>query len=267
MTPTGMHLQDCLEAVRNDCDVFVEKPVAHTSRGTNELIRMVKQKKCVFLVGCNLRFHPGLKKIKEIIGSGILGKVWYIRAQSGRYLPDWHPWEDYRQGYSAKRSLGGGILLDGVHEIDYISWLNGKIKSVSAMVKKISRLEIDTEDIAELLVEFENGSAGSIHLDYLQRVSTRGCQVFGENGSVIWNFADKTVRMYNAKTGRWSTYNEPDGFDYNQTYIDEMKYFIDCLNRRKKTENSVEFATAVVMITEKARQASRRGGIKILNER
>jgi len=263
MTPTGMHLKDCLEAVRNNCDVFVEKPVAHASRGIGELIKLVRQKKRVFLAGCNLRFHPGLKKVKKTLESGALGKIWYIRAQSGRYLPDWHPWEDYRKSYSANRSLGGGILLDGVHEIDYIQWLNGRIKSVSAIVKKLSRLEIDTEDMVELIFEFENGSVGSVHLDYLQRVSSRGCQVYGENGSIVWSFPNKTVQIYSVKTGKWSTYKDPAGFDYNQTYIDEMRYFNDCLDKRIKTGNSVEFAAEIVRVTEKARKASRRGGIKV----
>ncbi len=262
MTPTIMHMRDCIEAVKNNCDVFVEKPISHTSMGIDKLLKMVRQKKRIFMVGCNLRFHPGLKKVKEIVDSGIIGKIWYIRAQSGRYLPDWHPWEDYRKVYSANRSLGGGILLDGVHEIDYISWLNGKMISISAIVKKISQLEIDTEDIAELMVDFENGSIGSIHLDYLQHVSSRGCQIFGENGSVFWSFSSKTVRVYNATTRKWTIYKEPIGFDYNQTYIDEIKYFINCVDNREKTQNSVEFATEIVKITEKAKIASRRGGIK-----
>jgi len=263
MTPTSLHLKNCLEAVKNNCDVFVEKPISHTTKGIDALIKEVNARKRVFLVGCNLRFHPGLKKVKSLLDSGILGKIWYIRTQSGRYLPEWHPWEDYRQGYSAKCSLGGGILLDGIHEIDYISWLNGKINSVSAIVNRISELEIDTEDIVEMMVEFDNGSVGSIHLDYLQRVSSRGCQIFGEHGSIFWSFLEKEVKLYNAKSKQWSIFKDPAKFDYNQTYIDELKYFLDCLKKRKKTENSVEFASEIVKVAETAKKASNRGGIKI----
>src|SRR5215813_3907127 len=97
--------------------------------------------------------------LNSLLAERAIGKVIASRVKVGQYLPDWHPWGNYRQSYSAQGELGGGANLDAIHEIDYVRWLLGEVAG------KLSQLQIDTEDVAEILLRFENGAVGEIHLD------------------------------------------------------------------------------------------------------
>ena len=118
------------------------------------------------MVGYNLRFHPGLERLRELVKQHAIGKVVSARAEVGEYLPDWHPWEDYRRGYSARRDLGGGPVLTFSHELDALCWLLGAPSRVMGMATHASSLEIDTEDVAELVLQFADGPLASVHVDF-----------------------------------------------------------------------------------------------------
>jgi predicted dehydrogenase len=187
------------------------------------------------MLGFNLRFHPCLQKIKDILDEGKIGRTISAKAEVGQYLPDWHPSEDYRKSYSAQKALGGGIILDAIHEIDYVRWFLGDVSEVFCYADKLSHLEIDTEDIAEILLRFKSKAIGNIHMDYVQRVYNRKCEIVGDEGTVTWNFSDNIVRLYTAKSKQWQLFpisNEQTGFDFNQTYLQEMKCFIQCLTEK-----------------------------------
>ena len=105
---------------------------------------------CRFQMGFQFRFHPGLLRCRELIDAGRIGKPLSFRAEWGEYLPGWHPWEDYRKSYSARKDLGGGVLLTLSHPLDYIRWFFGDPEWIWAMNGKISDLELDVDDIAEI---------------------------------------------------------------------------------------------------------------------
>ena len=161
------------QCAEQGCHLFIEKPLSHSRDGVDRLLELARRKDLVTLVGCNLRFHPGLVVVKRLLEQGAAGRVVAVRVEVGQYLPDWHPKEDYRQSYSARSDLGGGILLDAVHEIDYIRWLLGPVRSVACFAGKLSHLEIQTEDTAALLLRFMDGTVGEVHLDYVQRAYSR----------------------------------------------------------------------------------------------
>ncbi len=168
-SPTAFHLEHALRATRAGCHVFIEKPVSDSLAGLEELAGELAKRGRTSMVGCNFRFHPGLRQVKSLLDDGRIGRVISFRSRFGHYLPDWHPWEDYRDTYSARRDLGGGVLLDRIHEIDYAAWLFGKVDAVFAWTGHESRLETDTEDNAEIILRFRNGITGSVHLDYIRR--------------------------------------------------------------------------------------------------
>ena len=165
-------------------DLFIEKPLTHRPEGIAELAGLLKRHNCVSLVGCNMRFHPGPAQVKRFIEEGRLGKVLFARIHAGSYLPEWRPGTDYRQNYAAKAETGGGCMLDCIHEIDLARWYLGEVEEVMACAAHLSRLEIDTEDYAFLLLRHENGAVSEVHLDYLQRSYERGCQIAGEQGTL-----------------------------------------------------------------------------------
>ena len=254
--PTALHVPLALEAASRRCHLFIEKPLSSSRAGINRLQRAVKQSELITLVGCNLRFHPGLMTVKRLMDDGAVGHVVAARVEVGQYLPDWHPWEDYRESYSARRELGGGVILDAIHEIDYIRWLNGEVAAATCFAGKLSRLEIDTEDTAAILLRFANGAVGEVHVDYVQRAYSRSCQIIGEEGTLYWDYGAGTVRWFSAQTKEWKVYSNPPEWEPNQMYLDEMKHFLRCLAGKEDPAQDVFEAARVLQIALAARKSA-----------
>jgi predicted dehydrogenase len=256
--PTALHMSLALAAAERGIHLFIEKPLASSWDGVDRLLGLVRQREIVSLVGCNLRFHPGLAQVKQLLGERSVGRLIAARVEVGQYLPDWHPWEDYRQSYSARAELGGGTILDAIHEIDYIRWLLGDVTGVFCLAAKLSRLEIDTEDTAALLLRFASGALGEVHLDYIQRAYSRTCQIIGDEGTIHWDFAAGQVRWYSAHSKAWKVFANPAGWHTNQMYLDEMAHYLRCLAGDEAPALDVFEAAQVLRIALAAKQSARR---------
>ncbi len=257
-SPSALHVEVAVEAARRGCHLFIEKPVSHVNDAAlSELADEVRERRLVSLVGCNLRFHPGLRKLKGVLGAGLLGRVVSARAQFGQYLPDWHPWEDYRRGYSARRDLGGGIVLDAIHEFDYLRWLFGEVDMVAGFAGHLSHIEIDTEDTASAVLRFRNGTLGELHVDYVQRTYSRSCEVVGDRGTAIWDFRAREVRVYLAETGAWTTEKLPETWDANEMYVDELRHFFACVAGQEQPEQDIDDARRVLALALAVLESSR----------
>ena len=238
-TPTSLHLKYALLAAKRGCHLFIEKPLSSNLKGINRLLYIVRKKKLITLIGCNMRFYWAIAKIKQLLMNNSIGRVISARIEAGQYLPDWHPKEDYRKMYSAKKKLGGGIILDGIHEIDYCLWFFGAIEKVISMHGKLSSLKIETEDIAEIVLKFKKGPLVSIHIDYIQHPYGRNCKLIGEKGTIVWDINQHQVKTYLRKNKKWKIFYKPKKYNFNQAYVDEIKYFLNCIKRRKITFNDV----------------------------
>lgn len=259
-TPTSTHIPLALKAAEKGCRLFIEKPISHNLKGVDKLIKIINDKGLICMIGYNLRFHPSLRLIKNLLEKKVIGNIVSARAECGQYLPDWHPWEDYREGYSAKKSLGGGVILDLSHELDYIRWFLGEVKDVFSFLGKLSSLEIETEDVAEILLRFKTGTIGEVHLDYVQRFPSRSCQIIGEEGTILWDFNENKVRLFSAKDKKWETLYKDKKYDKNQMYIDEMKHFIDCIDKKERpivNEIDGKKVLEIVMAAKEAAKAKR----------
>ena len=263
--PTSLHIQSALTAAKHGCHLFIEKPLSHTLDGIDELIGIVHKKNLVVLVGCNLRFHPCLQFIKKLLNEKRIGKVVSARVQMGQYLPDWHPWEDYRTMYSAQQSLGGGIILDAIHDLDYISWLLGDVTQVFSFSDKLSNLDIDTEDVAEILLRFKSGTIVEVHLDYVQRYPSRSCEIIGDEGSIILDINKGTVKVYTAEKKKWELFEQPNNYDINQTYLDEMVHFINCIEGKEEPLIGITDGLEVLKIALAAKKSAKYGRIIKIN--
>jgi len=224
--PTALHLDVAIPAARLGCALLLEKPVSHSMERVDELQRAVQQGGGRLLVGFQFRFHPGLHKIAELLAEGALGRVLTARAHWGEYLPGWHPWEDYRQGYSARADLGGGVVLTLSHPLDYLRWLLGEVTEVSAWTARRGDLQMDVEDTAEILLRFENDSLASVHLDYNQQPCTHTLGLIGAAGTIRWDQADGAVALYRAAEKRWERHEPPENFERNEMFLAEMRHFI-----------------------------------------
>lgn len=247
-TPTSLHIPAAMAAARMNCHLFIEKPLSHTLEGIDELIQIVAQKKLISLVGCNMRFHPGLMKIKTLLEEGAIGRVVAARIEVGQYLPDWHPSENYRQSYSARSDLGGGVILDAIHEIDYIRWMLGEVESIACFTGRSSQLEIETEDTAAIIMRFINGVIGEVHLDYIQRVYSRTSHIIGDEGTIRWDYNTGEVHFYSAKIKEWQTFKNPHDWTPNQMYLDEISHFLGCVKKEEQPTLNVFQGAQVLKI-------------------
>jgi len=231
-TPPSSHIPIALTSIEHDTHLFIEKPLSNTLDGIKELLEKGKKSDKVIFVGYNFRFHPGIRLVKDKVDSGEIGKILSATAEFGQYLPDWRPWQDYRKSYTAGKNLGGGIILDGSHEIDYIRWFLGEVKEVTCFAAKISSLDVETEDVAKILLKFKSGAIAGIHLDFVQRGYTRTCKLIGEEGTIEWSFLGQSVKVYSKDARKWQTLNI--NVELNDMYINEMKHFIRCIRGEEK---------------------------------
>lgn len=260
-TPTNLHIPIAVKIAEKGINLFIEKPLSGDLRGISQLNLIVKRKDIVVLVACNTRFFPGLKLARKLIEEGKIGNVLSVKVQCGFYLPFWHPYEDYRKGYSANKRLGGGVIFDDIHELDSLLWLFGDIKEVFCFAGKISKLEIDTEDIAEMILKFKSGVVGQIHLDYLQRTYRRHYEFIGEKGMVIWDYIKQTVEWYTEKANQLKVFHESINTNREIMFIDEIKHFVNCIRGREKSVNDLSFAKKTMEAALACHRSAKEGKI------
>ena len=224
--PTSLHLEVAIPAARRGCDLLVEKPISHNLAGVSELTAVVRDEQVNVLVGYQYRFHPSIQKINELIKSGVIGRPLSSRSHWGEYLPNWHPWEDYRKGYSARTDLGGGVILTLSHPLDYLRWLFGEVEEVWASSGSLGDLELDVEDTAEIILQFSKGMVASVHLDYIQQPPNHHLEVIGTDGTIQWNNSDGAVRWYQSDNNAWQTWLAPKEFERNDMFLAQMRHFL-----------------------------------------
>lgn len=227
--PASLHIETGLALARRGIHLFIEKPLSNTLDGVDELLDLCRKRALVLMVGYNFRFHRPLQVIRQALVEGRIGRTILLRAEVGQFLPEWRPGKDYRQSVSSRRDLGGGAVLELSHELDYVRWLIGEVKTVSAQVAHFSDLDVDVEDTAEIILQFHNGAMGSVHLDMVQRPAIRTCRIVGTEGTLTWDGIRHRARLYPAATNRWSDLHLDKTTDRNEMYVAELRHFLDCV--------------------------------------
>ena len=223
--PTAYHLDVAIPAAEAGCQILLEKPVSHNMKGVDRLRETVARTGARVLLGFQFRWHPGIQTVKQLLDAGEIGAPVSARAHWGEYLPDWHPWEDFRSGYAARPDLGGGAVLTLSHPIDYLRWLLGEMEMVSGLTSNMG-LGLPVEDTAEITMRFASGAVGSVHLDYVQRPPSHWLEIVGTDGTVRWDNGDGGVSVYRAETRVWQRIPSPPGFERNTMFLDEMRHFL-----------------------------------------
>ena len=212
--PTSLHIPIYNEIkLLGEFHIFFEKPLSHTIEGCEQMLFDQKLKGKQVAVGYMLHHHPVLLSAKDIIDSGQLGRIISVRAECGVYLPQWHPWEDYRDFYMSWKTGGGGALLDISHEINYLQWLFGDIEEVQGIVGTFSDLEITSDDLALAIMKFKNGTVGQIQLDLLQFEKSRYCKIIGTEGVLIADIASNSISYNSISAPQWKKENINVDFD------------------------------------------------------
>lgn len=212
---------------------FIEKPLSHNIEGLVRLAGQLKKRKISTWVGYCLHFYAPLMRVKEILNSGRLGKIFYMRVSAGQDLAEWRK-RDYRLSYSANRNKGGGVMLDLVHDINYPAWLLGeKLTPKASYIDRISNLDIQSEDFADCVFKSDSGIIVSVHEDYIRRPGCRALEVAGEKGTLLWNSVSNLITL---ETGTSRTFKKV-AVEHNDMYEKELKHFFRLFSSGKYFSN------------------------------
>ena len=166
--PTSLHLETVTKLKSLACPFFIEKPLTNKLEGIESIKSFFKDKKIPCMLGYHILFHPCFIRIKDAINNGEIGEVVSCKAYNGSYLPDWHPWEDYKNSYASNKSLGGGVTLTMIHELNYLTNLFGKSVNCLAMRTEKEILDIDVDEGMEILIKHDTGVFLTIHVNFFQ---------------------------------------------------------------------------------------------------
>lgn len=237
---TKFHISIALKLAKQGLDLFIEKPLSNSLKQIDLLQKVVNKKKLITQIGCNWRFHPCISEIKQIIDDKLLGKIITIRVENNSFLPDWHPWEDYRLGYPANKKLGGGVVLSQIHELDYMYWFFGPVSQVFSITGHFSDLEISTDDTSVNILKFKKNILGELHLDFFQRPDFKSCKIRGTKGTLYWDTDINKIKIFDPEKSKWKIYFSPKKYSKNSMYVDELKHFMKCVDMRKNTINDLD---------------------------
>ncbi len=255
-TPSNMHMKIAKNAAEKENNLFIEKPVSYTLKGVDELIKTTEKKNLVNLVGCNMRFHSCIRLLKEIVEKNTIGRILCAGLEYGHYILNW----------SRNYKTADDVFLNAVHELDYIRWLLGDIKSIFCKSDKLSGLKI-SKDAAEMILKLDSGTLAEIHIDYLQRTKRRACKLIGEKGTVLWESKGKkpenaAVMLFSEKKEETLFDNE---IDLNKMYVEEIKHFINCIKGKEKPMQTIRDAKKILEVSLAAKESSKTGKEIILN--
>jgi predicted dehydrogenase len=236
--PTSLHLDVAIPAAEAGCHILLEKPVSHTLDGLDTLQKAARRSGSKILVGFQFRYHPTLSKARELVQGGVLGRLLTVHAHWGEYLPNWHPWEDYRRSYAARADLGGGVIATLTHPLDYLRSMLGEIDALWSFCDHISPLEMDVEDVAEIGLKFASGAIGAVHVNYIQRPPVHRLEIVGTNGTLRWDNADGILHFFKmpAPFGSYTDappapvvekFSLPQGFDRNDLFLAQTRHFLE----------------------------------------
>lgn len=264
-SPSSEHPADARAAIELGVPVLVEKPLALDAAHAAELDCLAQERGVMLSVAMNLREHAGVQALAALLAEDAVGRILRASVWSGSWLPGWRAGSDYRDSYSARAELGGGVLLDvAVHELDYLLWLAGPARSVSALARQVSELETDVEDVALIIVELASGAVAEVAVDYFDRSYTRGCRIVGSNGTLHWSWEDQRLTTYDA-SGALSQREVPS--DVSPAYHRQLERFLAAVAAGAPAPVPATEARHVLAVLDGARASARDGHRVVLAPR
>jgi predicted dehydrogenase len=250
-TPSAEHIGIAQRAADAGCHLFIEKPVSHTMEGVDRLRQTVAAHGLAVLVGCQWRYHPRVRWLRAELDAGTLGEIRRAEIAYQEYLPDWHPYEDYRQSYAARAALGGGVVLTQIHDYDLAWWLFGPLRSVTASGGHMSDLEIDVEDTVD--ASFAGDVPVTVRQTFAGRPPRRTIAVFGTRGSIEIDLLTGTVDV----AGDVRAPSSLHGYRRNEMFVEEARHFLACLAREEQPAVPLDDGIHVLRVALAVKEALR----------
>lgn len=254
--PTAFHVPigtACLEAGMH---VLMEKPLSHTMDGVDEMLETARARGLTFMVGYTYRFWPPLQRLKTLLDEQRIGQLLFMHVAFSQYLPDWHPWEDYRTWFMSKREQGGGALLDESHTLDMVRWLVGEIDDLWCETGNLSKLEMTADDYAQFVVRFANGVRGTVHMDVFSRQPFRSLEFSGEEGNIRCDLNANEITVHVPGS---DPVVERFTCDRNEMFVAEARCFLEAMAGRTPAVVSGDDARRTLRIIIAGLESDRSG--------
>lgn len=244
-TPTARHAESIRMALTMKVPLFIEKPLLHTLPEAEEVAQEIVDSGVLNYVACNLRFLECLGFVKDYISSGSC-RINEVNSYCGSWLPGWRPGVDFREVYSARPEMGGGVHIDLIHEIDTLYWLFGMPEDVRKTLRNRSSLDINAVDYANYCMTYADFCA-SVILNYYRRDYRRTLEIVMENETMLVDLARNCVTAGNRIV-----------FESSRTILDtyesQMRYFINLVESEAGTSfNTVSDALNTLSLSVKGR--------------
>ena len=257
-SPSTMHLDQAEKILNWGVPVLIEKPLSDSISTVRARNQLKVFSSTAVEVAYNLRFLPSAIKLKCLLEDRIVGRIHNVIIDVGQYLPDWRPLSNYKNDVSARRDLGGGVLLELSHELDYLVWLFGRFDKVYCIASNSGMLDIDVEDRVEAIFSREDGLIATVHMDYLQRSVSRTCKIIGELGTLKWDLVSNQISLH-ATQGKEDVLFSDDEYDRNRMYLDELKHFSLVAAGTVKPISTVAQAAYILNMIAAMRMSSNNG--------
>lgn len=261
-TPPDLHRKYAEIAIQNKINFFTE--VNLFSKDIKKIISILQGKSIIGVPSCTMRFHPMIKILKKLLDDHSIGKILTIYHHFGHFLPDWHPWEDYRNFYVSKRETGGAREIIPF-ELVWLNYLFSDIKSVYGDIQKLSKLDADIDDVYQTILEFKNRIFCVLIIDVITRPSIRETKIIGEKGIILCDFNKGYIKI--SKGEKWKTIKVKMGkvakgykgsTPPEELYEEEMKNFLDAVKRKKKYPHSFSDELKILKILDGIEQSSKK---------
>jgi len=243
-------------------DVLVEKPMALSPGDAEEMIEIADRNKRILMVGHLLIYHPVVDRLKEMVDSGELGKLYYIYTQ--------------RVNLGVIRQDENALLSFAPHDLSVILHLLGE-QPVAVSAHGESYIQKGIEDVAFLSLQFADGKMANIHLSWLDPHKLRRVTIVGSKKMAVFDDmeASEKLKVYDkgVKNLTYDTYGEYLGLRFGDITIPsirmleplrvEAEHFIQCMESRKEPKTSGRDGLEVVRILAAAQQSLKSKGIPV----
>jgi len=258
-SPAPFHLKQAEIFIKKKIPVLIEKPLSNDLHNIQNFKLLCKKMNALVLVGYNLRYSKSLNFFNKLVLSLKVGKPLSATIRCTSYLPNWRPKQNYINTISVSAKLGGGVLLELSHELDYANWIFGNFNQIHSRIS-YKKLKTNVEDCAYVNLISKKNLPVSIYLDFFNKKIERICKLDGSQGTLTWNGIEDyvTIEKKNGKFKKWKF-----NYDRNSTYKYQLSHFINCIEQKTTPKVSLQNGIDALKLVLMAKKSNRNK--KIIN--
>ncbi len=262
-TPPNLHYPYAQIAIKENIHFFTE--VNMSSVEIKKIIQKLKHKSIVGVPSCTTLYNPIVKELHKIIKNKSIGTIFTVYHHFGHYLPNWHPWENYRDFYVSKKETGAAREVVPF-ELVWMTSLFSEIRSVYGHIKKISKLRTNIDDIYEVIIEFKNGVQCILVIDVFSTPAFSETKIIGERGTILCDHNTGIIKLHNGT--KWKVKQLKMGMiakaykgntGTETIYEEEIQTFIDAVTKKKKYPHSFKDELKLLKILDSIELSNKKG--------